>query len=207
MKFLDKAMHVAVGFLLRRVLGEEGIDAVCSLVVDMKFEGVKNDFFRIGKNSMIDFPWNCLEGLSNVSIGDNFRANKGLFLGAYGSRRDEAQIVIGNNVTINYDSQITAINRIVIGDDVLTGSRILISDHSHGEIAAKALAEPPLGRPLFSKGPVIIGDRVWIGSGVAIMPGVSIGEDSIIGANSVVTKSFPPRSVVAGNPARLIRTL
>ena len=60
---------------------------------------------------------------------------------------------------------------------------------------------------MFSKGPVIIGNNVWIGSGVIILPNVTIGDNCIIGANSVVTKSFDKNSVIAGNPARLIKTL
>ena len=66
---------------------------------------------------------------------------------------------------------------------------------------------PPIKRSLFSKGPVIIGNNVWIGSGVIILPNVTIGDNCILGANSVVTKSFEKNSVIAGNPARLIKTL
>jgi acetyltransferase-like isoleucine patch superfamily enzyme len=164
-------------------------------------------FRSAGPNCHIQYPWNCITGVDRISLGRNFHANKGLFLGAYGEDTGEAQITIGDNVVINYDSQITAISKVVIGDDVLTGSRIFISDHSHGEISAEALVDPPIHRKLFSKGPVIIGNRVWIGSGVAIMPNVSVGDDCIIGANSVVTRSFPARAVIAGNPAKLIRIL
>lgn len=66
---------------------------------------------------------------------------------------------------------------------------------------------PPLFRPLFSKGPVIIGKNVWIGDKATILPGVTIGDGSIIGANSVVTKDVPAYSVVAGNPAKIIKTI
>ena len=65
----------------------------------------------------------------------------------------------------------------------------------------------PSLRKLYSKGPVIIEDNVWIGEGVAILPNVIIGENSIIGANAVVTKDIPRNSVVGGNPAKIIRTL
>ena len=66
---------------------------------------------------------------------------------------------------------------------------------------------PPSLRPLFSKGEVVIEDNVWVGEGVVILPGVSIGQNSVIGANSVVTKSFPKNSVIGGNPARLIKII
>lgn len=66
--------------------------------------------------------------------------------------------------------------------------------------------ERPALRPLSSK-PVKIGKNVWIGEGVSIMPGVTLGDNVIVGANAVVTHSFPADSVIAGCPARVIRTL
>lgn len=167
----------------------------------------KRMFASLGENAYIEYPWNRLHGLGHVHIGEGFHANKGLFLGAYGVDRKDPQIMIGNNVVINFNCQITAISGVTIGDDVLTGSHVLITDHYHGEISADSLSLPPIYRALFSRGEVEIGNRVWIGSGAAILPGVEIGDDCIIGANSVVTKSFSARSVVAGNPAKLIKVL
>jgi acetyltransferase-like isoleucine patch superfamily enzyme len=83
---------------------------------------------------------------------------------------------------------------------------VFITDHYHGTTGADDLAIPPLERKLFFKGPVVIEENVWIGEGVAIMPDVTIGKGSVIGANAVVTKSVPPLSVVAGAPAKVIRT-
>lgn len=65
---------------------------------------------------------------------------------------------------------------------------------------------PPSKRPLSSK-PVCIGNNVWIGEGVCVMPGVTIGDNVIIGANAVVTHSFPKNVVIAGVPAKIIKTL
>ena len=65
----------------------------------------------------------------------------------------------------------------------------------------------PNSRPLYSKGPVIIDDNVWIGEGAMIMPGVHVGNGAIIAANSVVTKDIPAYSVAAGIPAKIIKTM
>lgn len=113
------------------------------------------------------------------------------------------KIVIGNNVNINWYAHIGAINKIVIGDNVLIGSSVLITDHSHGQSGMSNL--PPAARPLYSKGPVIIGENVWIGEGAVILGGVEIGSNTIIGANSVVTHDIPANCVAAGVPAKIIK--
>jgi acetyltransferase-like isoleucine patch superfamily enzyme len=81
------------------------------------------------------------------------------------------------------------------------------TDHFHGEISLKALSLAPALRQLYSKGPVIIEDNVWIGEGAVIMPNVRIGKNAIVGANAVVTKDVPADCVVGGVPARVIRYL
>lgn len=117
------------------------------------------------------------------------------------------EIIIGSNVSVQKDCHIGAINRVVIGDGVVFASKVYLSDHFHGEINAEALTLPPAMRPLYSKGEIIIENNVWIGEGVVVLPNVTIGENSIIGANSVVSKSIPKNSVAAGNPAKILRTL
>lgn len=124
-----------------------------------------------------------------------------------GGRYFSPFVKIGNNVSIESDCHISSINKIIIGDNVLMASFVYISDHSHGEITRAELALPPLERPLYSKGPIIIGNNVWIGEKVCILPNVKIGNSAIIGANSVVTKDIPPYSVAAGSPAKVIKQL
>ncbi len=114
-------------------------------------------------------------------------------------------ITLGNNCSIGANSHITAINRISLGNNVLTGPQVLISDNAHGE-AEKCLSPiAPYLRPLCSKGEVVIEDNVWIGQGAMIMSGVHIGAYSIIAANSVVTHDIPAYSVAAGSPAKVIK--
>jgi acetyltransferase-like isoleucine patch superfamily enzyme len=117
-------------------------------------------------------------------------------------------IQIGKNVKLSNDVHISAINKIIISDDVLIGSRVYIGDHNHGqylkaEMAISAI--PPAKRALISKGEIRIGKNVWISDGVVITGGVSIDEGAVIGANSVVTKDVPRNAIVAGVPGRVIR--
>lgn len=102
-------------------------------------------------------------------------------------------------------TQISAAMEVRIGNGVLTGRYVYISDNNHGKSDYDSLCLQPGKRDLYIKGPVIIGNNVWIGDKVSILSGVTIGDGTIIGCNAVVTKDIPPYSVVAGVPARVIR--
>lgn len=114
----------------------------------------------------------------------------------------EPVIRIGNRVSATGYLTIGATTRVEIGDDALLASHIFISDNQHGHSHTDL---PYKYQPLDKLAPVSIGRGCWIGEHVVIMPGVDIGEMSVIGANSVVTGSIPPRSIAVGSPARVIR--
>lgn len=111
-------------------------------------------------------------------------------------------IRLGDRVSATGHLTIGAAQLVEIGDDALLASYIFISDNQHGHSAADL---PFKYQPLEKISPVRVGRGCWIGEHVVIMPGVSIGEFSIIGANSVVMESVAPRSIVVGSPARIIR--
>ena len=170
---------------------------------------IKTSLKSLGQWFSMEYPV-VLKGGKYIEIGEGFSSRARLRMEAwdnFAGNHYKPTIKIGNNVTINFDCHIGAIDLIEIGNNVLIGSRALITDHNHGEITTDALAIPPSRRPLYSKGPVIIDDNVWIGEGVVILPNVRIGKNSIIGANSVVNINVPDNCVVGGIPARVIKQL
>ncbi|MDP1842845.1 MAG: acyltransferase [Sediminibacterium sp.] len=205
LKWLKKIFYQ----LLYKLYASKGFQYQIYLAKGQAEKVFLSTFKKIGND--VYFPNNrIVKNPQYISIGNCFFALQNLRLEAwdkYGSIEYAPEIIIGNNVCFNTDVHIGAINKVFIGDNVLIASRVYISDHSHGEITAEAIKLPPSKRALFSKGPVIIENNVWIGEGVSILPDVIIGVNSIIGANSVVTRSIPPNSVVVGNPARVIKTI
>lgn len=119
----------------------------------------------------------------------------------------QPRIAIGCNCHFGRACHITAINEITIGDNLLTGQYIIISDNAHGDSTADQLYIPPSERKLTTKGPVRIGNNVWIGDRVAILSGVTIGDGAIIGSNAVVTRDVPAGAVVGGVPARVLKMM
>lgn len=106
---------------------------------------------------------NLFEGLKYVSIGDDFSAQDGTWIGAYseyGGEKYTPSIQIGNNVHFSRNCHIGAIQKVVIEDNVLLGSDVLINDHSHGETFD--FSKPRHQLPLYSKGDILIGANTWI---------------------------------------------
>lgn len=166
-------------------------------------------FKHLGNNCFIEYPYRINNAIK-ISIGDNFYASHHLRLEAftnYGEQTFTPDIYIGNNVSMQSNCHIGAIGRIIIEDYVMMASNIYISDHFHGNISKDDIVKPPVQRLLTTRGDVIIKKNVWIGDSVCIMPGVCIGENTIVGANSVVTKSFPANVVIAGVPAKILKSL
>ena len=114
----------------------------------------------------------------------------------------EPSIRIGDRVSATGYLSVAAVQSVVVEDDVIFASNVYLADHAHGRGRADV---PYKYQPLSDIAPVVIGKGCWIGEHAVIMPGVTIGEFSIVGANSVVTKDVPPRSIAVGSPARVVR--
>lgn len=108
-------------------------------------------------------------------------------------------ITVGEGVFINSGCRFQDQGGIVLGDGALIGHNVIITTLNHDmDPARRAIMHPK---------PVVIGPHTWIGSGAIVLPGVSIGEGSIVGAGSVVTRDVPAMTVVVGSPARPVRIL
>ena len=112
------------------------------------------------------------------------------------------KIIIGEGTWVGKHCSIAAIDRVEIGKNVLFAGYVHITDHSHGY---EDVSRPITPQPLISKGPVIIDDDCWLGYSSEILSGVHIGKHSIVAARAVVTRDVPPYSIVAGNPARIVK--
>ena len=148
----------------------------------------------------------ALIGAEYMTVGKNTHFGLGVFLTAWNEIEGvEPVLSIGEGCNIGAYSHITCCNKITIGNNLLTGKRVTISDNNHGSTDKECLQEAPMRRRIISKGAVVIGENVWIGDGAVVLGGVNIGDGVVVGANSVVTKDIEPYCVVAGNPARIIR--
>ena len=157
-------------------------------------------------------PWLRVAGKgSSITIGKRFTANSLIRFNSFGiiqrvvirTVAPGAKITIGDNVGVS-GCTISASKSITIGNRVLVGSGTAIVDQDAHQIDPDDRRN---GTGEIKKAPIIIEDDVFIGARVIILKGVTIGKGSTIGAGSVVTKSIPPYSIVAGNPARVIRSI
>lgn len=110
-------------------------------------------------------------------------------------------IEVGENFFANYNLVILDCAKVTIGDNVLIAPNVGIYTAGHPLVAEQR------NRCLEYAYPITIGNNVWIGGGVQILPGVTIGDNSVIGAGSVVTKDIPANTVACGNPCRVIREI
>ena len=163
----------------------------------------------IGEDSVIASPCKLQGGgLKQIHIGNHTRIQSHSVIESwekYGDQFFNPSIVIGNYCKFGEYFHITSCNKITIGDGLLTGRFVLITDNNHGDLSLSNADIPPIDRRLVSKGEIVIGDNVWIGDKVTILGGVHIGNNVIIGANSVVTKDIPSNTMAAGIPAKVLK--
>ena len=172
-------------------------------------------FFWLLKTKLIDknarlfrFPI-VIRGRKYIDFGKNLTTGVGCRFDCFsGANPDEKKIKFGKNVQINDYVHLVGMESIEIGDNVLMASHIFISDNSHGAYKGNDCDSDPLTPPAkrqYLTAPVKIGNNSWIGEGVIIMPGVTIGEGCVIGAHSVVNKDVPNYCIAVGSPAIVVK--
>jgi lipopolysaccharide O-acetyltransferase len=158
----------------------------------------------MGQRVIIDWTDARILNPARIELQGRFQAGRGLWLQAIGER---GRIEIGDGARLSDLVHIGAIGRLRIGRNVLIGSKVLIIDHSHGRGYREAPAElhiAPGDRALASRGDITIGDNVWLADNVIVLSGVTIGDNCVVGAHSLVRSDLPAHSVCAGNPARVL---
>jgi acetyltransferase-like isoleucine patch superfamily enzyme len=160
---------------------------------------------KMGENSYVLMP-RKIEVRSFIEIGCNtiIHANSSISaIAQYQHEKFTPNIKIGNDVYIGEYLHMACFDNIFIDDGCVLSDHVYITDTFHGFDPTKG---PILNQNLTSKGGIEIGKSSFIGYRSCIMSGVKLGKHCVVGANSVVTKSFPDYSMIAGSPARLIKT-
>ena len=161
-------------------------------VIKRNFYTARNSSkFKIFGDKSLLAPGCKLYRVGNFSVGKNCSIMSNCVL----EGDEKGECIIGDGISLGEYSHITCSNRIVIGDGLLTGRFVLITDNGHGRGVIEEREICPLAREVYSKGEIVIGKNVWIGDKVTILPNVHIGDNVVVGANSVVTKDVPSNVV------------
>ncbi len=163
----------------------------------------RGDFRRLGPRSALSLPIR-LQGTEHIEIGARVFVgpNSWLEVIAPAERRSHAAIQIHDGVSIAGFCTITSRSSVVIERNVLIARYAYISDHSHAHAAHDL---PIKDQGIADVAPVRIREGAWLGQNVVVCPGVTIGRNAVIGANSVVKSDVPDYCVAVGAPARVVR--
>jgi acetyltransferase-like isoleucine patch superfamily enzyme len=162
----------------------------------------RHRFYGLGRDSSLLTPFR-VDGYGGIQIGDRtvFQSGAWIFCGLMGLKISEPKLRIGSGCEFGFNNHISAIQHIEIGDDVLTANNVYIADNIH---EYENISLPIKIQGTKFKKAVLIGSGSWLGENVVII-GASVGHNSIIGANAVVTTDIPDYCVAVGIPAKVIR--
>ena len=166
----------------------------------------RNRFKSFGRSSVLASDVTLLSP-EYISIGKNVSVMRHCVLETCPDAGLSPHLQIGDHCSIGEYTHITSARQVIIGEGLLTGRFVLITDNGHGKSSIDEATVPPIVRSVHSNGSVIIGRNVWIGDKVTILPNIKIGDGAVIAANAVVTKDVPAYSVAAGCPAKVVKTM
>lgn len=165
---------------------------------------LRNIYYKILGVNLHGYVWmrqiEIPRNFEDIEIDSHCALDQGVILLCSGEPLPHPKIYIGSHTYINRNTFLDAILSLNIGQYCAIGPSCYITDHDHG----LDISLPPLQQPMIAKG-TKIGDRVWIGANVTILKGVTIGNDTVVGAGSIVTKDLPERAIAVGSPARVIK--
>jgi acetyltransferase-like isoleucine patch superfamily enzyme len=165
-------------------------------------------FASFGDGSLICFPPGDMFGEEHIAIGRDtlIAAHVSLSVGMAPGQplppgAASPVLRIGDRCSIGRGNHLVAHRSVVLGHDLMTGPNCYITDQNH------VYSDPgvPVGRQWPAEDPVTIGDGSWIGAGAVILPGTTLGRNTVVGAGAVVRGDFPDHAVLAGVPAKLVR--
>jgi acetyltransferase-like isoleucine patch superfamily enzyme len=162
-----------------------------------------SQFREFGAGARVSPPFR-FHGLHQISLGEHSYIARNCWIHVVEDheRNDSCKISIQAHAGIGMGSHISAVQEVVIGEHALLAPNVYISDHAH---AYENVNVPVMCQGITGIAPVSIGRRAWLGQNVVVLPGVTIGQHCIIGANSVVNVSIPDYSVAVGAPARVVK--
>ena len=175
-------------------------------LIKLSIQKIRTIIF-FSSSRLIRFPI-IIRGKKYIDFGSKLTTGEGCRFEAYNNQKSKKSLIFGKNIQLNDYVHITAMNNVVIGDNVLMASKIYISDCSHGFYTGEEMDSSPEQHPIdriYNISEVIIEDNVWLGEFVSVLPGVTIGKGAIIGSNSVVTKDIPANTIAVGSPAKVIK--
>ncbi|SOD98312.1 acyltransferase [Spirosoma fluviale] len=202
MKSILLYLYRASRYILRRFFGALDTYTTKYLFYILNIS-YKKGFRTVGK-PVIDITSGC-----KMNIGYNFRINNvrsGQYQPCFFIMNYNSQLTIGDNVGLSY-TVITCHHKITIGNNVRIGAQTIIYDTDFHSLSSYDRRQIPEDRSLVLRKPVSIGNDVFIGAGSIILKGVTIGDNSIIAARSVVSKDIPANQIWGGNPAKFIRNI
>jgi len=165
---------------------------------------IRGSFAKYGRKTVIVFPLR-VSGEKRIIVGDNVYIGANCWLQTIPDGNNiTPAIAIGNGTSIVGSCVISAVRNVVIEDKVLIAKNVYISDHVHNY---SDQAIPIIDQGIYKMAPVTIKSGAWIGQNAVICPGVTIGHNSVVGANSVVKEDIPDYSIAVGAPARIIKKI